>query len=143
MYDTNRPPFLERDLLGLSVDSNWQVWARHRGGEPAPIHAVRKGATGLSNVESTTPSAFQMVNQVHGPTISVGGNGASDTGTRAGEGVGGAANGAGPTSGSIARSGASGGGSTVGTETGVDNELTKARGLAEGDRRGFSKKVPG
>ena len=23
VYDNNRPAFLERDLLGLSVDSNW------------------------------------------------------------------------------------------------------------------------
>ena len=23
MYDTNRPAFLESDLVGLSVDSNW------------------------------------------------------------------------------------------------------------------------
>ena len=52
MYDTNRPAFLERDLVGLSVDSNWQVWVRYRGGEPVPIHAVGKGATGFSNVES-------------------------------------------------------------------------------------------
>ena len=48
MYDTNRPAFLERDLVGLSVDNNWQVWVRYRGGEPVPIHAVRKGATGFS-----------------------------------------------------------------------------------------------
>ena len=72
----------------------------------------------------------------------MGGNGVSDISTRAG-GVGGAVNGAGLTSGSIARLGASGGGSTVGTETGVDNELAKIRGFAEGDRRGFSKKVLG
>ena len=44
MYDTNRPAFLERDLAGLSVDSNWHVWVRYRDGEPVPIHAVRKGA---------------------------------------------------------------------------------------------------
>ena len=24
MYDTNRSAFLERDLVGLSVDGNWQ-----------------------------------------------------------------------------------------------------------------------
>ena len=51
------------------------------------------------------------------------GDGVSDIGTRAGEGVGGVVNGAGRTSGSIARLGASGGGSTVGTETGVNNAL--------------------
>ena len=62
----------------------------------------------------------------------MGGNGVSDISTRAGEGVGGMVNGAGLTSGSIAGSGASGGGSTEGTETGVDNELTKVRGFAEG-----------
>ena len=70
-------------------------------------------------------------------------NGVSDIGTRAGEGVGGVMNGACLTSGSIARLGASGGGSTVGMETGVDNDLAKVTGFAEGDRRGFSKKVLG
>ena len=29
VYDTNRPAFLERDLVGLSVDSNWQVWVQY------------------------------------------------------------------------------------------------------------------
>ena len=58
MYDTNRPACLERDLVGLSVDGNWQVWIRYRGGEPVPIHTVRKGATGFSNVESIIFSAL-------------------------------------------------------------------------------------
>ena len=52
MYDSNRPAFLERDLVGLSVDSNWQVWVRYHGSEPVTIHAVGKGAIGFSNVES-------------------------------------------------------------------------------------------
>ena len=47
MYDTGRVAFLERDLVGLSVDSNWWVWVRYRGGEPMPIHTVRKGANGF------------------------------------------------------------------------------------------------
>ena len=58
MYDTNRPAFLERDLVGLSVVGNWQVWVRYHGSEPVPIHTVGKGATGFSNVESITFSAF-------------------------------------------------------------------------------------
>ena len=58
MYDTNRPAFLERDLVGLSVDGNWQVWVGYRGGELVPIHMVGKGVTGLSNVESITFSAL-------------------------------------------------------------------------------------
>ena len=57
MYDTNRPAFLERGLVGLSVDSNWKVWVRYRG-EPVPVHAVGKGVTGFYNVESITFSAF-------------------------------------------------------------------------------------
>ena len=73
----------------------------------------------------------------------MGGNGVSDIGTGAGEGVGGVVNGAGFTPGSIARSGACGGGSTMGTETGVNNELAKVRGFLEGDRRGFGTKVLG
>ena len=35
----NRPAFLERDLVELSVDSNWQVWVRYCGG--------RKGSDGF------------------------------------------------------------------------------------------------
>ena len=61
MYDTNRPAFLERDLVGLSVDSNWQVWVRYRGGELVSIHTVGKGETGFSNVESITFSTLQLV----------------------------------------------------------------------------------
>ena len=71
----------------------------------------------------------------------MGGNGVSDIGTRAGEGVVGVVNGAGLTSGSIARSGASGGGSAVGTETRVDTEFAKVRVFSGGDRWGFGKKV--
>ena len=26
LCDTNRPAFLERDLVGVGVDGNWQVW---------------------------------------------------------------------------------------------------------------------
>ena len=62
MYDTNRLAFLERDLVGLSVDGNWQVWVQYRGCEPVPIHTVGKGATGFSNVESITFSALKLVN---------------------------------------------------------------------------------
>ena len=47
MYDTNRPAFLERDLVVLSVYGNWQVWVRYRGGELVPIHTVGKGAMGF------------------------------------------------------------------------------------------------
>ena len=54
MYDTNRPAFLERDLVGLSVDNNWRVWVRYRGGELVPIHAVGKGAMVFSNVKGST-----------------------------------------------------------------------------------------
>ena len=55
---TNRPAFLERDLVGLSVDGNWQIWVRYCAGEPVPIHMVGKRATGFSNVESITFSAL-------------------------------------------------------------------------------------
>ena len=58
MYDINRPAFLEWDLVGLSVDGNWQVWVRYRGDEPEPIHTVGKGVMGFSNVESITFSAL-------------------------------------------------------------------------------------
>ena len=58
VYDTNKPAFVERDLVGLSVDGNWQVLVRYRGGELVPIHTVRKRATSFSNVESITFSAL-------------------------------------------------------------------------------------
>ena len=58
MYDTYRPAFLERDLVGLSVDGKWQVWVRYRGGELVSIHTVGKGATGFSNVEGITFSVL-------------------------------------------------------------------------------------
>ena len=38
VYDTNRPAFLESDLLGLSVNGNWQVWVRYCSGEAVSIH---------------------------------------------------------------------------------------------------------
>ena len=61
MFDTNRPAFLERNLVGLSVDSNWQVWVRYRGGEPVPIHAVGKGAMGFSTLALAALKNFASV----------------------------------------------------------------------------------
>ena len=61
MYDTNRPAFLERDLVGLCVNSNWQVWVRYCGGEVVSIHTVRKGTASFSNVKSITLSALKLV----------------------------------------------------------------------------------
>ena len=58
LYDTNRPAFLERDLVRLSVNGNWQVWVRYCDGELVPIHTVGKGKSGFSNVESITISAL-------------------------------------------------------------------------------------
>ena len=29
VYDTNRPEFLERDVVGLCVNGNWQVWVQY------------------------------------------------------------------------------------------------------------------
>ena len=39
VYDTNRPAFLESDLVGLCVDGNWQVWVQYCG-ELVSIHVV-------------------------------------------------------------------------------------------------------
>ena len=47
VYDTNRPAFLERDLVGLCVSGNCQVWVRYCGGETVTIHRVRKGTHGF------------------------------------------------------------------------------------------------
>ena len=40
VYDTDRSAFLERDLVGLREDGNWQVWVRYCGAEPVSIHTV-------------------------------------------------------------------------------------------------------
>ena len=42
VYDTNRPAFLERDLMGLGVNGSWQVWVQYCGGEAVSVHMVRK-----------------------------------------------------------------------------------------------------
>ena len=52
--DTNRPAFLKRNLLGLGVNGNWQVWVRYCGGEAESIHAVRNGTVGFPNVKGIT-----------------------------------------------------------------------------------------
>ena len=61
VYDTNRPAFPERDLLGLGVNGNWQVWVQYHGGEVMSIHTVRKGTAGFSNVKSITYSTLKLV----------------------------------------------------------------------------------
>ena len=33
VYDTNRPAFLEGDMVGLCVNGNWQICLRSCGGE--------------------------------------------------------------------------------------------------------------
>ena len=82
MYDTNRPAFLERDLVGLSVGSNWQVWVRYCCGEPVPNHTVGKGATGsvIHKLPDSTPdhircqfeTAYQLVLQSrHNPGLNI------------------------------------------------------------------------
>ena len=38
--DTNRPAFLESELVGLCVNGNWQVWFRHCVGETVSVHMV-------------------------------------------------------------------------------------------------------
>ena len=38
--DTNRLAFLERDLVGLCVNVNWQVWVQYYSGETVSIHIV-------------------------------------------------------------------------------------------------------
>ena len=61
VYDTNRPAFLERGLVGLGVNGNWQVWVRYCGGEVVSIHMVREGTPGFSNVKSITFSTLKLV----------------------------------------------------------------------------------
>ena len=52
LYETNSPAFLERDLVGLCVIGNWQVWVQYCGGEAVSINTVRKGTVGFSNVKA-------------------------------------------------------------------------------------------
>ena len=61
VYDTNRPTFLERDLAGLGVNGNWQVWVRYCGGEAMSIHMIGKGTVGFSYVKSITYSTLKLV----------------------------------------------------------------------------------
>ena len=72
MYDTNRPAFLERDLVGFSVDSNWQVWVRYRGGEPVPIHAPHStlASAALKNFASVSCILLLRKASVFGPKYS-------------------------------------------------------------------------
>ena len=51
VYDTNRPAFLERDLVGLCVNDNWQMSVWLCGGEKESIHMVWKGTAGFSDVK--------------------------------------------------------------------------------------------
>ena len=48
VYDTNRPALLEMDLVGLGVNSNWQVWVRYCGGVAVSSHTFRKVTPGFS-----------------------------------------------------------------------------------------------
>ena len=61
-YDTNRPAFLERDLVGLGVNGIWQVWVQYSDGEAVSIHTVRKGTVGFSNVKAlhTAPVSLEI-----------------------------------------------------------------------------------
>ena len=61
VYDTNRPAFLERDLVGLGVNGNWQVWVQCCDSETVSIHTVRKGTAGFPNVKSITYSTLKLV----------------------------------------------------------------------------------
>ena len=38
--DTNRPAFLERDLVELCVNGNWQVGVQYCGGETVSIDTI-------------------------------------------------------------------------------------------------------
>ena len=61
VYDTNRPAFQKRDLVGLGMNGNWQVWVRYCGGEAVSIHTVREGTVGFSNVKSITLITLKLV----------------------------------------------------------------------------------
>ena len=61
MYDINRPVFLEKDLVGLCVNGNWQVWVRYCRGEMVFIHTVGKGIAGFSKVKSIVLSTLKLV----------------------------------------------------------------------------------
>ena len=98
MYNTNRLTFLERDLVGLCMNGNWQVWVRCCGGEAVSIHMVRKHYahyTEIGRLSSWTCS-------------SMGSDWVSELGAGAGERVGSMVNGTSLISGSIAGLGACG-----------------------------------
>ena len=48
--DTNRPAFLEKDLVGLHVNGNWQVWVQYL-----------KGTAGFSDAKDIKLSTLKLV----------------------------------------------------------------------------------
>ena len=70
VYNTNRPAILKMDLVGLSVDGNWQIWVRDCGSEAVSIYEVREGAAGISNLNSLTLSTLELVDEVHRLAVS-------------------------------------------------------------------------
>ena len=41
VYDTNKPTFLEGDLVGLCVNGNWQIWVRYSVGESVHLYGQK------------------------------------------------------------------------------------------------------
>ena len=61
VYDTNRPAFLERDLVELCVNGNWHILIRYSGDEMVCIHTVDMETAGFSNIKSITLSTLKLV----------------------------------------------------------------------------------
>ena len=61
VYDTNRPAFLEGDLVGFCMNDNCQIWVRYCCGETVSIHTVGKETACFSNVKSIKLSTLKLV----------------------------------------------------------------------------------
>ena len=84
MYDINRSAILKRNLVGLCVDVNWQIWVQDWDSEMVSNYAVREGEVGFANVKILTFSTLELVDQVHRLAVSLGGYGIREVGTEAG-----------------------------------------------------------
>ena len=70
VYNADRPANL-KDVMGLCVDGNWEIWVRGCGGETVSIYAIGEEAVGFSIVKIITLSTLELVNWVGRSAVSM------------------------------------------------------------------------
>ena len=75
VYDTDKPTFLKRELVGFGMDG--YLWARvhDRTSGLMPIHMFQEHLTYFSNVKSITFHKIDLVHQIEGFIVSKGNDG--------------------------------------------------------------------